>query len=277
MTYREFRKSFVDALADRYDQQEAEAIFYRILDARYRLGRLDLAMQTLQLSADEKLQWQRDLHQLQAGKPVQYVLGKTSFYSLEFEVTPAVLIPRPETEELVDWIVKSAGPKNTILDLCTGSGCIAVALAKNLDANVTAVDVSAQALAVAARNAQINNVRVDFLQQDILAGLHLDRKFDVIVSNPPYVRELEKAEIRENVLRHEPHLALFVKDDDALVFYREIAKWAMSHLSANGRLYFEINQYLAPQTVQLLKKTGFANVELRKDLFGNDRMICCYS
>lgn len=277
MNYREFRKYFTDALSVRYDADEAEAIFYRLLDYRHGLTRMDLAVRPIALSADVEMQWNRDLDELKSGNPVQYIIGKTSFYGLDFEVSPAVLIPRPETEELVDWIVRSDAPKQTILDLCTGSGCIAVSLAKNLNGEVVAVDVSQDALKVAARNAEINQVKVTFLRQDVLIGLQIDRKFDVIVSNPPYVRNLEKAEIRPNVLDFEPHLALFVEDDDALLFYRVIGKWAKDHLTENGRLYFEINQYLRKETVELLQEIGFETVELRKDFSGNDRMICCYS
>lgn len=277
MNYSQLRKSFTDALSARYDADEAAAIFYRILDYRYGLSRVDLALREIEVSDMQQSQWELDLRELQTGKPVQYIIGKTSFYGLEFEVSPDVLIPRPETEELVDWIINTQGHKNSILDLCTGSGCIAIALAKNLDADVTAVDVSQKAIEVAAHNARSNQAKIDFLQQDILKGLQIDRLFDVIVSNPPYVRHLEKTEIGENVLQYEPHLALFVPDDDALVFYRIIGQWAKSHLRKNGKLYFEINQYLGPQTVSLLKELGFKNVELRKDLAGNDRMICCHS
>lgn len=277
MNYSQLRKSFVDVLSTRYDADEAAAIFYRILYYRYGLTRVDLALRDLKVSDEQQSQWEIDRQELLTGKPVQYIIGKTFFYGLEFEVSPDVLIPRPETEELVDWIIKSDGDKSTILDLCTGSGCIAIALAKNLNADVIAVDVSQNAIDVAVRNAESNQTKIEFLRQDILKGLQVDRLFDIIVSNPPYVRDLEKAEIRDNVLRYEPHLALFVPDDDALVFYRKIGEWAKRHLREKGRLYFEINQYLGPQTVSLLKVIGFKDVELRKDLAGNDRMICCYS
>lgn len=277
MNYSQLRKSFVDVLSTRYDADEAAAIFYRILYYRYGLTRVDLALRDLKVSDEQQSQWEIDRQELLTGKPVQYIIGKTFFYGLEFEVSPDVLIPRPETEELVDWIIKSDGDKSTILDLCTGSGCIAIALAKNLNADVIAVDVSQNAIDVAVRNAESNQTKIEFLRQDILKGLQVDRLFDIIVSNPPYVRDLEKAEIRDNVLRYEPHLALFVPDDDALVFYRKIGEWAKRHLREKGRLYFEINQYLGPQTVSLLKEIGFKDVELRKDLAGNDRMICCYS
>jgi release factor glutamine methyltransferase len=213
--------------------------------------------------------------------PIQYLLGKTSFYGLDFEVNPAVLIPRPETEELVDWIIsydqihKSTKPLR-ILDIGTGSGCIAISLAKNIpNSQVFAIDVSEKALATAQKNAEINNVKVAFLEENILETDDLEQQFDIIVSNPPYVRQLEKQEIKKNVLDNEPHLALFVEDNDALVFYRKIAELAQKNLLPNGQLFFEINQYLGKEMMELLEKMGFKNIELRKDIYGNDRMIQC--
>lgn len=210
--------------------------------------------------------------------PIQYLLGKTSFYGLDFEVNENVLIPRPETEELVDWILesqksKAESRKLKILDIGTGSGCIAVSLAKNLsDAKVFAIDVSEKALATAKKNAEINAVEITFISQNILETQDLGQKFDIIVSNPPYVRHLEKEEIKKNVLDNEPHLALFVEDNDALIFYRKIAELAQKNLSSSGQLYFEINQYLGKEMIELLETMNFKNVELRKDIYGNDRM-----
>ena len=188
------------------------------------------------------------------------------------------MIPRPETEELVDWILNDEKNKNytskSIVDIGSGSGCIAISLAKNLaNAKVYALDVSEEALQVAAKNAAFHNLEIEFLTEDILSATALPQKFDVIVSNPPYVRELEKHEIKNNVLNNEPHLALFVADEDALIFYRKIANLAQTYLEPNGNLYFEVNQYLGQETYQLLKEIGFTNIELRKDIYGNDRMI----
>jgi release factor glutamine methyltransferase len=198
---------------------------------------------------------------------------------LDFEVNSNVLIPRPETEELVAWILSDCKQEPLkdfkILDIGTGSGCIAIALAKNISqAEIAAIDVSAEALELAQKNAQTNGVPVTFLCQNILETEDLQGQFDVIVSNPPYVRNLEKAEIKKNVLEHEPHLALFVEDNDALLFYRKIATLAQKNLKENGKLYFEINQYLGLEMVGLLTAMGFVDVELRKDIYGNDRMIC---
>jgi release factor glutamine methyltransferase len=207
------------------------------------------------------------------------LLLKTIFYVLDFEVNENVLIPRPETEELVEWILESQkskvkSQKLKILDIGTGSGCIAISLAKNIpNATVFAIDISEKALATAKKNAEINGVNVTFLEKNILETEDLEQQFDIIVSNPPYVRELEKEEIKKNVLDNEPHLALFVEDNDALIFYRKIAELAQKNLVENGQLFFEINQYLGTETVDLLEKMNFKNIELRKDIYGNDRMI----
>lgn len=187
-----------------------------------------------------------------------------------------VLIPRPETEELVNWVLEDYKESQNIkiLDIGTGSGCIAIALAKNLKSTqVFAIDVSNKVIETAKLNAKQNDAEVFFMNCDILNTGDLNQKFDCIVSNPPYVRNLEKVEIKKNVLDNEPHLALFVEDDDALIFYRKIAELAKKCLNPNGKLYFEINQYLANETIALLKDFGFKNIELRKDIYGNDRML----
>ena len=216
---------------------------------------------------------------------------------MKFEVNENTLIPRPETEELVEWIIeswklevgswKSENQKRiNVLDIGTGTGCIPITLKTNLpQANVSAIDVSENALEVAKRNAELNKVEVNFIQANILevedvskiqtSISQLPTNFDIIVSNPPYVRNLEKQEIKKNVLDYEPHLALFVEDTDALLFYRKIAQLSIKNLSPNGLLFFEINQYLGKETVELLENLGFKNIELKKDMFGNDRMIRC--
>jgi release factor glutamine methyltransferase len=235
----------------------------------------------LAFSETELKTWSSILEQLKKEIPIQYILGVTHFYGLEFEVNSAVLIPRPETEELVDWIIqnsklKAQNSKLKILDIGTGSGCIAIALAKNLpNAQVFALDVSEKALATAKKNAEKNQVQLTFIHQSILETVDLAQEFDIIVSNPPYVRELEKLEIKNNVLDNEPHLALFVEDNDALIFYRKIAQLAQKNLNPKGQLYFEINQYLGKETLNLLLEMGFKNSVLRQDIYGNDRMIQC--
>ncbi|MES2851902.1 MAG: peptide chain release factor N(5)-glutamine methyltransferase [Bacteroidota bacterium] len=280
---KEYRTQFIQELTPIYDAGEAESFFYLILEEKHQLKRIDLALHPdLVFSEAEIVVWNSILEQLKQEIPVQYLLGKTSFYGLDFEVNENVLIPRPETEELVEWILESQKSKVEsqnirILDIGTGSGCIAISLAKNIpNAAVFAIDVSEKALATAKKNAERNAVEVTFINQNILETEDLRQQFDIIVSNPPYVRNLEKEEIKKNVLDNEPHLALFVEDNDALIFYKKIAELAQKNLSENGQLYFEINQYLGKETVDLLEKMNFKNIELRKDIYGNDRMISCH-
>ncbi|HOZ74831.1 MAG TPA: peptide chain release factor N(5)-glutamine methyltransferase [Flavobacterium sp.] len=280
MNLKDYRTHFIQTLTPLYDAGEAESFFYLTLENRHGLKRVDLVLQPdFHLSDHEIQDWNQILDGLIDFTPIQYLLGRTEFYGLEFQVNGNTLIPRPETEELVQWILFDCERAQRtqplrILDIGTGSGCIAIALAKNLpDAMVSAIDVSPEALEVAARNAVFNGVKVQFLQQDILETTDLATQYDIIVSNPPYVRELEKQEIKPNVLEHEPHLALFVADDDALVFYKKITQLALKHLPQDGKLYFEINQYLGTEMVELLKSLDFKSLNLRKDIYGNDRML----
>jgi release factor glutamine methyltransferase len=279
MTIKQYRDQFIQELTPIYGMEEADSFFYLILDAKHQLKRVDLALQpNLVFSIKELETWNLILDQLKKEIPIQYLLGTTHFYRLELEVNPYVLIPRPETEELVDWIIESQNSevrtqKLKILDIGTGSGCIAISLAKNLpNSEVFALDVSEHALATAQRNSESNQVAIQFIHQSILETEDFEHQFDIIVSNPPYVRDLEKQEIKKNVLDNEPHLALFVADNDALLFYRKIAQLAQKNLSPTGQLYFEINQYLGQEMVALLKEMNFQNTELRKDVYGNDRM-----
>lgn len=227
-------------------------------------------------SEEQVVLLQTFVEKLKKNIPIQYVLGKSYFMDLQFQVNDAVLIPRPETEELVEWIANSipADSKFSVLDIGTGSGCIAISI-KSIFANadVTAYDISEKALAVAAGNAELNNFKVHFEQFDILNQQETSQCWDVIVSNPPYIPEKEKAEILANVLENEPHLALFVPDNDPLVFYRKIARFAQKHLFESGWLFFEIHRDWGLQTVDLLLDMDFVDIELRKDLSGNDRMI----
>lgn len=282
MKIKEYKTKFIAELLPFYDEMEVESFFYLILENQRQLRRIDLALNLeLQFSEEEILIWDAILEKLQLEIPIQYILGTTHFYGSEFNVNENVLIPRPETEELVEWIISSSVNmpkfKNIkILDIGTGSGCIAISLAKNIpNAEVSAIDISDNALATAKENADLNKVTVAFIQRNILETKDLEQQFDIIVSNPPYVRNLEKAEIKRNVLENEPHLALFVEDNDALIFYRKIAELATKNLSAEGKLFFEINQYLGKETVELLENMHFKNIELRKDIYGNDRMIAC--
>lgn len=217
------------------------------------------------------------LAQLKDHRPIQYILNQAHFFGLIFKVNEHVLIPRPETEELVFWMIQDLKSENLehakVLDIGTGSGCIAISLKKKLQTlEVSAVDISSKALEVAESNALINRVEVFFLKDDILTSKS-SLKYDVIVSNPPYVRKLEKAEMQKNVLEFEPHLALFVENEDPLLFYRNIADFASKNLTLNGILFFEINESLSEQTVDLLKSKSFNNIEVRKDMQGKYRMI----
>lgn len=277
MLAKDYRNHFIEKLAPLYDVLEAESFFYILLEDFYQMKRIDLALQPDFVFTDQEIsRWNQVLEKLEKEIPIQYILGKAHFYGLEFEVNENTLIPRPETEELAEWIVKKNEFKGKIkiLDIGTGSGCIAISLAKNLpDAEVFAIDVSGKALETAKKNAFTNEVNVVFMQRDILKTEDLEQDFDVIVSNPPYVRNLEKDEIKKNVLEYEPHLALFVEDDDALLFYRKISELAQKNLKENGTLYFEINQYLGTEMIDLLEAKNFNEIELRKDIYGNDRMI----
>ena len=277
MKIKEYKINFIKSLLPFYDEMEAESFFYLVLENNQQLKRIDLALDAdKEFSEDEISIWTTILEKLKTQIPIQYILGTTHFYGSEFLVDENVLIPRPETEELVDWIVKlnskiSKKKKLRILDIGTGSGCIAISLAKNIpNSEVFAIDVSEKALAVAEKNALLNTVSLTFLLKNILETTSLDQKFDIIVSNPPYVRNLEKSEIKSNVLDNE-----FVADDDALIFYKKIAELAATNLNPNGQLFFEINQYLGKETQDLLESLGLKNRELRKDIYGNDRMIAC--
>ncbi|MFD2287755.1 peptide chain release factor N(5)-glutamine methyltransferase [Pedobacter petrophilus] len=217
------------------------------------------------------------LNDLKIGKPIQHILGVAHFYGAVYEVNENVLIPRPETEELVDWIINDHAPVRMqnlkVLDIGTGSGCIPVSLKTYLpDFDVKALDISPEALTVAKRNAELIGAGVEFIEGNILT-YESEMKFDIIVSNPPYIRELEKAKMHHHVLAHEPHLALFVTDEHPLVFYQAIAEFALKNLNPTGHLYFEINEYLGEEMIKMLAGKGFKNIELKQDMQGKDRMI----
>lgn len=262
-----------------YAKPEADAMAMQVAEHVLQLTRLQLSIER-QSPVNEQT-WstvENIVSRLQQHEPLQYVLGCTHFYGLELEVTPAVLIPRPETEELVDLVVRENNnrPDLRILDICTGSGCIPVALAAHLpNPKVYGLDISAPALAVAQRNALKYNQQITWLQQDILTEEPdlAPASFDIIVSNPPYVMQQEKKLMRANVLDFEPHLALFVPDDDALRFYKRIAELGVTYLQPNGILYFEINESQGNNLISLLEKTGYRAVEVRPDLFGKARFL----
>ena len=293
MTLKLLRNRYLRDLQNLYPKEEINSFFQLLTTHRLGLTRLDLALKTeFNLSENDLDFFQNALAELQKEKPIQYIIGSTEFYGLPILVTKDVLIPRPETEELVDWILNDINQSRKkskdwspiqILDIGTGSGCIAIALAKHLpEAKVVALDVSHKALAIARKNALLNKVSVEFKKQDILenqamlnpkASKSKMQYFDLIVSNPPYVRETEQHNIKKNVLEYEPHLALFVKDENSLIFYDKIADIAKNRLIGNGRLYFEINQYLGKEITTLLEEKNFSDITLRTDLFGNNRMV----
>lgn len=293
MLLKQYKTHFFDSLKNIQDENEIESFFFILTEYLHNLKRVDVALnQNFELSEDDVEKWNSILADLQQEKPIQYITGEAWFYGLQFEVNENTLIPRPETEELVEFILKETSnfqlPTSSlnILDVGTGTGCIPISLKSNLpQANVSAIDVSEKALEVAKRNAASNKVEINFIQANILevedlsklrtSNSQLPTSFNIIVSNPPYVRNLEKQEIKKNVLDYEPHLALFVEDTDALLFYRKIAQLALKNLTTNGLLFFEINQYLGKETVELLESLGFKNIELKKDIYGNDRMIRC--
>jgi release factor glutamine methyltransferase len=221
---------------------------------------------TIEIS-DEIKQIVRDL---KTQKPLQYILGEAEFYGMQFKVNKHTLIPRPETEELVAWILKE--DFNSALDIGTGSGCIAIALAKNTTAQIVAIDISEMALKVAKENATINEVKIAFIQQNILQADSFP-KVDVIVSNPPYVLASEKQKMKANVLQYEPHLALFTPDKEPLLFYKKIGNLAAKSLNCGGKLYFEINEQYGAEILEMLSKIGFVDIALKKDINDKDRMI----
>ncbi len=280
MLLKEIKTIFHQELDAIYPKEEVDAFFYRLIEHYLQLERFVLVMHpNYTITKEEEQPLFEALSGLKLEKPLQYITGMAYFMDLELKVNEHVLIPRPETEELVAWIISDYQAEQNrelnILDIGTGSGCIAIALAKNLpNAKVYALDVSTKALEVVHQNAIFNNVDVTLVQKDILnPELDLELKFDIIVSNPPYVRELEKEKIKENVKAYEPSLALFVPDEDALLFYSAIVAFAKEHFSEKGSLYLEINQYLGKETKALLEAHNFLEIELRKDLFGNDRML----
>lgn len=260
-----------------YPETEIRNFSYLIIEKITKFSKAEIVVNKNTLFSDEQSQFVENfILRLKKFEPIQYILGETEFYGLPFKVNESVLIPRPETEELVYWIKTENTDNETksILDIGTGSGCIAISL-KHIfpKVDVSAYDISEKALETAKINAELNNVNIRFSTIDMLNPISTNEKWDIIVSNPPYVPEKEKSEIQPNVLNHEPHLALFVPDNDPLLFYRQIALFAKKQLNNKGKLYFEIHRDTAKDAVKLLSEMGFVNIELRKDISGNDRMI----
>ena len=290
MIVKQYRNYFNETLKTIYPITEIDSFFFLLLEEYLGFRRVDIVLKSDFKITQETLNLlQSATKQLEQEVPLQYIIGKTEFYGLPFVVNKHVLIPRPETEELVAWVVSESSRFKTfntstkqttetkqlkILDIGTGSGCIPVSLKKQLPfAEISAIDISNDALTVAKKNAVLNNVDIHFILQDILKTVALDQHYDIIISNPPYVRELEKKELKNNVLKNEPHVALFVENDNPLIFYAKIAELAKKYLNKNGLLFFEINQYLGTETIDLVNKKGLKNIQLKKDMFGNDRIV----
>src|SRR5690554_1386971 len=279
MKLNDYKILFKQKLKDLFDTEETDALFVMVIDEVLNYSRADIVLKKedeIPLINQKRLE--EIVSQLQQEIPIQYIFEKAYFYSYEFKVSPATLIPRRETEELVEWVLsemdRQPEKKWRVLDIGTGSGCIPITIKKEFPlAEVFAMDISTEALKIAKQNAGKLNASVTFIEQNILSTKQLD-SYDIIISNPPYVRNLEKAEIKKNVLAYEPHLALFVDDNDPLVFYRKITQLAQKSLTENGLLFFEINQYLGEEMQQMVSEY-FKTIELRKDLQGNDRMMKC--
>jgi release factor glutamine methyltransferase len=257
-------------------EEEASTIAYFLLEEIYGIKKVDLILnKDLDLDADLDKKLNGFIKRLLKHEPLQYILGYTEFYGLKISVTPDVLIPRPETEELVHLIINDWKDKNPqkIFDICTGSGCIPVSLKANFPkSEVFGLDISEEALNVAKLNAKKNKVSVSYYKSDILKEELPQRDLDVIVSNPPYVKDSEKELMKQNVLNFEPHLALFVSDADPLIFYKEIIKKAKGALKIDGKIYFEINEALAEEIKSILIKENFHSIKIHKDLQGKDRI-----
>ena len=269
---RDIHPFFLQKLAPIYGEKEANSMVYWSIESVLGFSKSDCIMQQdATVSEIQKLKLLEILSRLVEEEPLQYILGIAEFMSLEFKVNKHTLIPRPETEELVRWVLQK--DFKSALDIGTGSGCIAISLAKQSKATLSALDFSKEALEIAKDNANNNEVVIDFIHADILQKPALQQTFDVILSNPPYVLESDKKLMHANVLKHEPHTALFVPDKEALVFYNYITDFAQNHLNENGKLFFEIHEKKGEELLQMLQEKGFTNLELRKDMQGKDRMV----
>lgn len=280
MNLKDLKQQFISVINEEYEGQECIALFELAASHILKLSKSQLLIKhDLEVNDSDLKALFQIAREIQSGRPIQYILGEAEFYGLKFYVNPDVLIPRPETEELVYIIIEtikgSSSRYTTLLDIGTGSGCIPVAIKKNLpNVNVSALDVSVPALEVAKGNAKLNSVAVNFIPANILTYA-TEQVYDIIVSNPPYIKEDEKASMHQNVLSHEPHLALFVTNEDPLVFYKAIADFSQKQLSNDGLLFFEINEFLGNEMVEMLSSKGFRDVKIIKDMQGKDRMISC--
>ena len=267
---------FTEQLKNLFSSTEINSMWKEIICLRLKWNHSDFILNTTSRLSESDLLFIRSyVHRLKNNEPFQYIHGTTTFFGLELKCDKRALIPRPETEELVAWAVEF-GPYKTIVDLCTGSGCIALGLkSKFSESNVIGIDISKDALSLAKENSKLTNLDVEFIHADVLNINRdlLDQKWDCIISNPPYIPSNERESIAENVLNFEPEISLFVENDNPILFYEAIVKYAKSNLSENGILFFEIHPDFSAEISDLLKLKGFINIELRKDLQGKNRMI----
>lgn len=278
MTLKHLELYFIEELISQYGAEEAAQMFNLTIQHVAGLNRTQVMLQRdISITPELESTYISILSALKKGQPLQHIFAEAWFYGLKFKVNSSVLIPRPETEELVQWILATA-PSSTftnLLDVGTGSGCIAITLKKYLGAvKADALDISSEALLLAKENALANDVDINFLLGDIM-GYEGIASYDLIVSNPPYITPKERFQMHDNVLDHEPGLALFVTEENPLIFYKTIADFAVRHLRAKGFLFFEINEHLAKEMIDMLQVKGFTDIELRKDMQGKDRMIKC--
>lgn len=275
----DFELSFQHELKSIYGSDEIKSIFLLVVEELLGIKRITYPFKKDDIVCEnDALRFRRILQDLKKSRPIQYILNKADFYGELFEVNESVLIPRQETEELVDLIIKTHATSShlKVIDVGTGSGCIPIILSKYLNqAQVTTVDISKEAIHIARKNAQSLGEPVHFINADILEWDYIfsDQQYDIIVSNPPYITPNEKRQMQQNVLAYEPELALFVEESAPLIFYDVISSFALKHLTPNGDLYFEINQYLGPETKDLIEKKGFRQVQLINDINGANRII----
>lgn len=274
MTFREFRTYVHQQLSTVYPKAEVDALCHLLLENSLQVSRAEMVLNRDEpIDKGKMITLLEQTNRLSKQEPIQYIFGQVTFAEVPIKLSPAVLIPRPETERLVYWIKDREPSKPDVLDICTGSGCIAFALEKHLGAKVSAWDLSNQALQQAKQTAQLIGSAVQFSKIDILAQIDTDQKWDIIVSNPPYVLEEEREEMEDGVLCYEPHMALFTAADDSIQFYRAVASFAATHLRPGGSLYFELNPKTFQEVISFLKMMEFIDIVVENDLRNNPRML----
>lgn len=274
---KELRPYFHEKLSQHYEEREIDHFFFWLIEEKYGITKLGFRSSDKRLSESELLFFRSCIKRLQKFEPIQYIIGQVEFYGCQIKVNPAVLIPRPETEELVDLILQNSKENLSVLDIGTGSGCIPIALKKQRNNwNLTGLDISPEAINLAKESSNINSVNIEFATSNILIDDLIGfKKFDIIVSNPPYVLDSDKEKMETNVLDYEPHLALFVSDQNPLLFYDRIANLGLNKLAEAGQLFFEIHENYAQATKKMLTSKGYQNIKIHKDLQGKDRMVHC--